>query len=201
MQRSPGIKCVWECLWSSGESGNTLIPDFCTFLQERKLGFFVKQVKLEKRVSHAVWTLYAESHMQSFNTDVWWGGRQSEEHTCAKKKKKINENQTHGWFCFWSPVQRQWDSLAWNQLFLSAWRENCRLFRCKQTQRIPEGSSSEGDYRRSTDHTTMGGFELLKDAQAGDRADTASPSKILKKIAFIEDSVAYTLIYGKGTQK
>lgn len=52
--------------------------------------FFLKQIKLEKRIIHAVWTLYAESHMQSINTDVWWGGRQSEEHACAKKKKELN---------------------------------------------------------------------------------------------------------------
>lgn len=122
-----------------------------------------------------------------------------------KRKKKIIENQTHGWLCFWSPLQRQWDNLASNQLFLTAWSEKCRLFRCKQTQRIPEGSSSssEGDYRRSSDHTTMAGFELLKDAQTGVRANAAAASrnKIFKKIAFIQDSVVYTLIYGKGTQK
>lgn len=175
------------------------------FTEKKSWVSFVKQVKLEKRVSYAVWTLYAESHMQSINTDVWWRGRQSEEHACAKTKKKINGNQTHGWLCFWSPLQRQWDNLASNQLFLTAWSEKCRLFRCKQTQRIPEGSSSssEGDYRRSSDHTTMAGFELLKDAQTGVRANAAAASrnKIFKKIAFIQDSVVYTLIYGKGTQK
>lgn len=49
----------------------------------------------------------------------------------------------------------------------------------------------------------MAGFELLKDAQTGVRANAAAASrnKIFKKIAFIEDSVVYTLIYGKGTQK
>lgn len=105
-------------------------------------------------------------------------------------------------FWFWSPVQRQWDNLASNQLFCFVWSEKSHLFRRKQTQRIPEGSS-EGDYRRSIDHTTVAGVELHKDTQTGDGADaaTASRNKIFKKIAFIEDSLVYTLIYGKGTQK
>lgn len=125
--------------------------------------------------------------MQSINTDVWWRGWQSEERACAKnkkiKKKSMKTKHTAG-FC-WSCIK--------STLFLCGVK-NPVCSGGSQTQRIPEGSS---------EHTTMAGVKLLQDPQTGGRADAAAAShnKIFKKISFIEDSLVYTLIYGKGTQK
>lgn len=120
--------------------------------------------------------------MQSINTDVWLRGRQSEKHVCAKKKKIKSMKPKHR-ACLW-------DKFASNQCFFL---HGVKTPICSGANKLPEGSIK---------HTTMAGFKL-HDPQTGGSADAAvaSRDKIFKKIAFIEDSLVYTLIYAKGTQK